>query len=218
MEGEKHVFTERGHFLWRCLSLIANDGRGRTLRRRRRQHTNIARGQLGSAQARLWLVRASKRKSWPSIQPLLYVPATLHCLHPPNFSPFLLSFLLSFFLSFLLSSPLSNFDLAVRPSVRPSVSDSTNPAKSWPFVCLLKDLTHSLTPDSRQPLSPCCNYIHFFSRFSDGRTDERAPSEQSVRGLGVTFSFIWVYKAAREGRSERGRGPKVPLWRLVLCE
>ena len=33
---EKHVFTERGHFLWRCLSLIANDrptdgrGRGRT--------------------------------------------------------------------------------------------------------------------------------------------------------------------------------------------
>ena len=110
-EREKHVFTERGHFLWRCLSLIAND-RGRGLGRAS-THEYCPR----ATRLRLCSCVHSKEKvGHPSIHPSTSPPIlyfglpTLHCLHPPNFSPFLLSFSPR---PFLILTWLS-----VRPSVR----------------------------------------------------------------------------------------------------
>ena len=135
----------------------------------------------------------------PPTHPLLFVPPKLQCLHPTNFSPF------------LLSSPFLIW-LSIRPSVRPSVGFRQHKPGQVLAVCLpLKDLTHSLTHShqiaaaSRSPLvaitftsSPSASALFFHGADGRTRTGKRSPS---FRGLGVTFSFIWVYKAAREGGS-----------------
>ena len=172
----------------------------------------------------------SKRKSWlsfphsltPTIhssgQLALLAPSTMHRLHPPNCSPF------------PPSSPFSNFHLAsFRPSIRPRPSPSRLPPAQTRLtlgrfpVCLpLKrphSLAHSLTHSHQiaataAALPPPLVAITFTSsptRAPLPSAPALPPSLRRTDGLGVTFGFIWVYKAARDGA-------KVPLWGLVLCE
>ena len=133
------------------------DGRGRG----RRQHTNIARGQLGSGSAR---ARACNQKEKvgslslpPSLQPSTH-PGSSHCSHLPRCIACTLQIAHPFLPPrlFLIFTWL----LSVRPSVRVRPPVGYRQHKRGlllavsPFVCLLKDLTlsltHSLTPDSRR--------------------------------------------------------------------
>ena len=78
-----------------------------------RQHTNIARGQLGSG-----CVRACIRRKKLAIHPSIHL-----AIHPLLWAPHVALLAPSQFLTLpplLLSSPFSNFDLAFRPSVCPA--------------------------------------------------------------------------------------------------
>ena len=107
--------------------------------------------------------------------------------------------------------------LSVRPSVRvrPPVGYLQHKRGLLlavsPFVCLLKDLTlsltHSLTPDSRRrrrsPSSPCCNYIHFFSH---PRPAPLGPGPSSfLEAHRRARSDFWFYMGL-QSREGRGKG------------
>ena len=194
--------------------LPASDGRTDG----RRQHTNIARGQLGSGSAR---ARACNQKEkvgslslTPSLQPSTHPGSSLYS-HLPRCIACTLQIAHPFLPPrlFLIFTWL----LSVRPSVRvrPPVGYLQHKRGLLlavsPFVCLLKDLTlsltHSLTPDSRRrrrsPSSPCCNYIHFFSH---PRPAPLGPGPSSfLEAHRRARSDFWFYMGL-QSREGRGKG------------